>query len=171
MPSKDGNVQLPDPLEEKHHVVASALATGSTIKAAGKLIGVSDATVTRWKRHQVFLDLIEHYRPANRIDRAVQAQQENHDLLQEARDAEILLTAELRDALEQVIGIIKKRLDCMTEDEIEELAVRHLSPLLKIVGDGLGILQQSHDRLTGYGMMLKELENILESRQAAFESD
>ena len=157
---------LPDPLEEKHYIAAELLATGSTNKAAGKAAGVSEASILRWKRVDRFRDLIEHFRPANRVDRAVQAQKENFDLLQEARDAEILLTVELRDALEKVIGIIKKRLDTMSEVEIEELAIRHLSPLLKIVGDGLSILQTSHDRMTGYGMLIKELESILESKQA-----
>lgn len=164
-------MSLPNPLEEKHHLAAEALATGNTLKAAGKLAGVSEASVIRWKRQQVFLDLIEHYRPAARVDRAINAQKENYDLLQEARDAEILLTVELRDALEKVISIIKTRLDCMDKQEIEELAVRHLSPLLKIVGDGLGILQSSHDRLSGYGLLMKELEAILESRQAHFEAN
>lgn len=164
-------VALPSPLEERHHTAAEAIATGSTLKAAGKLAGVSESTVIRWKREAAFRDLIEHYRPASRVDRAVQSQQENFDLLQEARDAEILLTVELREALEKVIAIIKRRLNSMSEDEVDELAVRHLSPLLKIVGDGLTILQTSHDRMTGYGMLIRELEAILESKQAQAKLD
>lgn len=162
---------LPSPLEECHHIAAEALATGSTVKRAAAAVGISESTLLRWKREKPFQDLIDHYRPATRVNRAINAQRENYDLLQEARDAEILLTVELRDALEKVISIIKTRLDCMDKQEIEELAVRHLSPLLKIVGDGLGILQSSHDRLSGYGLLMKELEAILESRQAHFETD
>lgn len=162
--SQNGNVILPDPLEEKHHTAAEALANGATNKAAGKLVGLSDSMMIRWKRHKRFRDLIEHYRPASRVDRAVQAQSENFDLLQEARDAEILLTSQLRDALERLIEVINTRLEGLTEKEIEDMAIRHLSPLLKVFGDGVGMLQNSHDRLTGYGTMIKELEAILAAK-------
>ncbi len=152
-------------LEQKHHLVAEALANGKTNKAAGQLVDVSESSVIRWKRRQDFRDLIEHYRPASRVAQVVQAQQHNYDLLKEARDAEILLTVELRNALEKVIGVISKRLEHMSDEEMENLAIRHLSPLLKVVGEGLGIVQLSHDRFTGYGLLIKELEAILESRQ------
>lgn len=157
---------LPDPLDPVHHQAAELLANGHTVKATAKRTGASEATIYRWKRHKRFTDLIESYTPASQVIRAISERKENFDLITEARNAELLLTAELRDALEQIILVIKQRLEAMTEEERDGLAIRHLSPLLKCYSDGIGILQNCHDRLTGYGMLIKELESIIESGKA-----
>lgn len=164
-------VQLPNPLQKRHHTVAKALAEGTTNKRAGRLIGVSESTVIRWKREPDFQDLIYEYTPENQVFEAIQAENENFDLLQEAREAEILLTVELRDALEKTVEVVKRRLNGMSEDEMDEMPIRNISPLLKLVSDGLATLQSSHDRLTGYGVIIKEMESILEKRNAQNISD
>ena len=147
------------------------MANGATNKAAGKLIKVSDSTVIRWKRHQIFVDLIEHYKPRSKVERALNAEAENYDLLKDARDAEILLTSELKEALEKIIGMLLERLDGMEQQEINDLAIRHLGPLMKVVSDGLGVLQNSHDRLTGYAQLCAELESVIEKNRPYVQSD
>lgn len=153
---------LPEELEAVHHQAAEMLATKHTVKAVAEACQVGEATIYRWKRFERFRLLIKHYTPANQVELAISERQENFDLISEARDAELLLTAELRESLEKLIGIIKRRLDVMSESEIDQLALRHLSPLLKVFSDGIGILQSSHDRLTGYGQLMRQLEEIIE---------
>lgn len=157
---------LPEQLEAVHHTAAQMLAAKHTVKAVAEACQTSEATIYRWKRFQHFRDLIEHYTPASQVEQAIAARSENFDLIQEARDAELLLTAELRESLEKLIGIVRRRLDAMSESEIDSLAIRHLSPLLKCFSDGINILQSSHDRLTGYGQLMRELESIIESNKA-----
>ena len=153
---------LPDTLNQNHHDTAKLVAKGISNKQIVKHIGISESTLLRWKREPRFKELIQSYLPKGRIDEAVQAQQQNYNLLLDARESEMILTAELRESLEKVIAIIKERLESMEEEEIKDLPLRLLSPLIKCFADGFDLVQRSHDRLTGYGLLIKQLEDILE---------
>jgi hypothetical protein len=94
------------------------------------------------------------------IAKAVSESSEQFNLLKTARDSEILLTEKLTTALQKVIELINKRLNELTDEDIESLSLKNLPPLARLVSEGLGVLQQSHDRLTGFGLLVKEIESM-----------
>lgn len=138
------------------------VASGEKNRAICEQLDIGESTLLRWKRRSDFRALV--------ADRAIVVESVNDasiEILENARDDELVLMVELREALEQMARVIGARLKNMTDDEISELPTRLIPTFLNSFTDGLGSLQTAHDRLTGYGLLLKELGVILEGSDTA----
>jgi hypothetical protein len=151
--------------DDRHRIAAQSLATSPVIRVAARAAECSPSSVLRWRRLPEFQELIHAYTPEGREQQLVEAitkQKENLELIKAAEEDELLITADLQELIEKMLGILKKRLDGLGESEIQDIPIRLISPLMGVVIDATKLLQTSNDRLTGYGVVLAEIEKILE---------
>jgi CBS domain containing-hemolysin-like protein len=59
---------------------------------------------------------------------------------------------------------VLKRLEALTDDEIEEIPTRLIPSFVKAFTDALETLQQANDRHSGYALVVDELGKILEAK-------
>lgn len=145
---------------------AAMVASGDKNRDVCEALDIGESTLLRWKRRSDFRSVV-----AERAIVVDSATDSTVEVLQNARDDELILMVELREALEQMARVIGTRLKTMTDDEISELPTRLIPTFLNSFTDGLGSLQGAHDRLTGYGLILKELSGILESDHTTTKAD
>jgi hypothetical protein len=91
--------------------------------------------------------------------------------LETARADEELLMVQLREVLERFAKILETRLESLSDDDIKELPIRLLPAFFSSFTDGINNLQAAHDRLTGYGLLVKELGGILEKSSTTTNAD
>ena len=145
-------------LTDQQRRAAAMVAGGDKNRDICESLDIGESTLLRWKRRQDFRALV--------ADRAIVVDSggdSNIEILQNARDDELVLMAELREALEAMVMVLGTRLKSMSEDEINELPVRLIPTFLNSFTEGFSNLQGAHDRLSGYGLILRELGAILES--------
>lgn len=152
-------------ITEKHHKAAKLLANGTTEAKTAAAVGVSGASITRWKRRDEFKALIIRYAEPLRAAVEATATPENLDLFDQIPVAESSLIADLDAVLSHLSGLLLKRLEGITETEIDELPIRLIPSFTKAFIEGLEALQNAHDRHSGYALVVDELGKILEAKQ------
>lgn len=151
-------------IDNRHHAAAKAMASGQTDAAAADAAGVHVSSVNRWKRDTEFQELITFYTaPAERVQAKAIASGEDVSYCEVYRlipERERELVQRLETMLDKLADVLVNRLETLSEDEIAELPTRLLAQMMKTYFDGLGVLQQTHDRASGYEMVLNDLERI-----------
>jgi transcriptional regulator with XRE-family HTH domain len=151
-------------INEKHHRAAKLLANGSTEAKTAAAVGVSLASISRWKREDEFRALIIRYAEPLRAAVEATATPENLDLFEQIPDSESDLIAELQAIVAKLSSTVLKRLEALTDDEIEEIPTRLIPSFVKAFTDALETLQQANDRRSGYDLVVTELGKILEAK-------
>jgi AcrR family transcriptional regulator len=151
-------------INEKHHRAAKLLANGSTEAKTAAAVGVSLASISRWKREDEFRALIIRYAEPLRAAVEATATPENLDLFEQIPASESALIAELQAIVAKLSSTVLKRLEALTDDEIEEIPTRLIPSFVKAFTDALETLQQANDRHSGYALVVDELGKILEAK-------
>jgi hypothetical protein len=151
-------------ITERHHRAAKLLAKGTTEVKTAAAVGVSGASISRWKRDDEFRALIIRYAEPLRAAVVATATPENLDLFDQIPAAESNLIADLEAILNQLSQLLIKRLGSITDTEIEELPIRLIPSFVRAYTEGLESLQSAHDRHSGYALVVDELGKILEAK-------
>ena len=152
---------------ERHHKAAKALANGASERVAAEELNICAMTISRWKRDEEFRALILQY--SSPIRTAIANSNSNGaitDLYHLIPDREAPLIAKLETMLEKLGGILNDRLATL-EAEIDDIPIRSLPPLLRAYCEGVQLLQQSHDRASGYELISRELIDIVSVKDNA----
>lgn len=146
----------------KHHEAAKLLANGTTEKKAAETVGVSPASICRWKRQEEFKALMIRYAEPLRAAVASTATPENLDLFDLIPAQESALLADLQRIVEKLGSTVLGRLATLSEDEVAEIPTRLIPSFVKCFVDALDALQKANDRRSGYELIICELEKIIE---------
>ena len=160
--------QTTDPLSERHRLAAELVAEGHGNRAICERLSIGESTLLRWKRREDFRTLVSEFLPPGQPS---PLKEYSLEVLENVRDDEIILMTELRETLEAVVRVVRIRIKHLDETEISQLPVRLIPTFLNCFADGLGTLQNAHDRLSGYSLLMKELGQILESDSSATKVD
>jgi len=149
-------------IDNRHHVAAKAMAGGQTDIVAADAAGVHVSSISRWKRDTEFQELIKFYTaPAERVQAIARGGDADYrEVYRLIPERERELVQRLETMLDRLADVLMNRLETLSEDEIADLPTRLLSQMMKTYFDGLQVLQQTHDRASGYEMVLNDLERI-----------
>jgi len=153
-------------IEAKHHRAARILAKGGTGPEACRAAGTSPATLTRWKRAPEFQQLIDQYRDPMETAAAKAGDPDHVGEYRSVAEFEEELVLKLGGLLQKMEAVISRELEIMVGGDDPELHPREIPKWLNAFCSGLSTLQTGHDRKTGYGVVITELEKILESESS-----
>ena len=148
---------------QRHHRAAKALANGASLSRAASESDVSEMSITRWKREPDFQQLVLKYSPA--IQAAMTASGHSFiDLYELIPSKESHLIEGLEKMLQKLRRILS---ECLDEVNVADIPPRQIPNLIKSYCDALQLLQQSHDRVTGYELIARELGDIITAKESS----
>lgn len=126
--------------------------------------GVSDSTIFRWKRDPDFDALVEFYREPMRQAIATSASPGYLESYTSIPAREAPLVRELEIMMRRLSEIVVARLQSVTDDDVQEMPLRLIPTFFRAYVDGLNLLQEIHDRESGYDLVVAELGKLIEEK-------
>ncbi|MGG6242848.1 hypothetical protein ACQ4N7_29990 [Nodosilinea sp. AN01ver1] len=171
---RQGKTVKLEPLSAKHTEAAKFIAAGAKNRVICEMLEIGETTLLRWKRRSDFQQLVKQFvldTPKGDSELSQKFEQYSIELLENARRDEELLMVQLREILEKFAKILETRLESLSEGDMAEIPVRLLPSFFSSFTDGIANLQAAHDRLTGYGILTRELNNIIEAKHTTTNPD
>jgi len=147
-------------IDERHHSAAAVLARNGTYSEAAAAAGVSIPTIARWKRDGEFRSIILRYSDPLRQAARTVIDPASADFYKLIPQRESQLLGKLEAIVEQLGQVVSERIEMMDKGEIEDIPVRLLPSFVKAFSEGVKHLQDSHDRLSGYSIVIDELTKL-----------